>query len=58
VPRIEQVIDAGLIVNPDRVRAQLEGAAVMAVDWRATARSPPLPDGSSRATSTTSQWRA
>ncbi len=31
VPRIEQVIDAGLIVNPDRVRAQLEGAAVMAV---------------------------
>ncbi len=31
VPRIEQVIDAGLIVNPDRVRTQLEGAAVMAV---------------------------
>ena len=31
VPRIEQVIDAGVIVNPDRVRAQLEGAAVMAV---------------------------
>lgn len=31
VPRIEQVIDAGLIVNPDRVRAQMEGAAVMAV---------------------------
>jgi isoquinoline 1-oxidoreductase subunit beta len=31
VPRIEQVIDAGLIVNPDRVRAQLEGAAVMAI---------------------------
>ena len=31
VPRIEQVIDAGLIVNPDRVRSQLEGAAVMAV---------------------------
>jgi len=31
VPRIEQVIDAGLIVNPDRVRAQLEGSAVMAV---------------------------
>ena len=31
VPRIEQVVDAGLIVNPDRVRAQMEGAAVMAV---------------------------
>ena len=31
VPRIEQVIDAGVIVNPDRVRSQMEGAAVMAV---------------------------
>ena len=31
VPRIEQVVDAGLIINPDRVRAQFEGAAVMAV---------------------------
>jgi isoquinoline 1-oxidoreductase beta subunit len=31
VPRIEQVVDAGIIVNPDRVRSQLEGAAVMAV---------------------------
>ena len=31
VPRVEQVADAGVIVNPNRVRAQLEGAAVMAV---------------------------
>jgi isoquinoline 1-oxidoreductase subunit beta len=31
VPRVEQVVDAGIIVNPDRVRAQFEGAAVMAV---------------------------
>jgi isoquinoline 1-oxidoreductase beta subunit len=31
VPRVEQVIDAGVIVNPDRVRAQCEGAAVMGV---------------------------
>ncbi len=31
VPRIEQVVDAGVIVNPDRVRSQMEGAAVMAV---------------------------
>jgi isoquinoline 1-oxidoreductase beta subunit len=30
IPRIEQVVDAGTIVNPDRVRAQFEGAAVMA----------------------------
>ena len=31
VPRIHQVVDAGVIVNPDRVRSQMEGAAVMAV---------------------------
>jgi len=31
VPRIEQVVDAGVIVNPNRVRSQMEGAAVMAV---------------------------
>jgi isoquinoline 1-oxidoreductase beta subunit len=31
VPRIHQVVDAGVIVNPNRVRAQMEGAAVMAV---------------------------
>ena len=31
VPRIDQIVDAGVIVNPDRVRAQFEGAAVMAV---------------------------
>jgi isoquinoline 1-oxidoreductase beta subunit len=31
VPRIDQVVDAGLIINPDRVRSQMEGAAVMAV---------------------------
>jgi isoquinoline 1-oxidoreductase beta subunit len=31
VPRIDQVVDAGVIVNPNRVRAQMEGAAVMGV---------------------------
>jgi isoquinoline 1-oxidoreductase beta subunit len=31
VPWIHQVVDAGVIVNPDRVRSQMEGAAVMAV---------------------------
>jgi isoquinoline 1-oxidoreductase beta subunit len=30
IPRVDQVVDAGLIVSPDRVRAQFEGAAVMA----------------------------
>jgi isoquinoline 1-oxidoreductase beta subunit len=30
IPRVDQIVDAGTIVNPDRVRAQLEGAAVMA----------------------------
>jgi len=31
VPRIDQVVDCGVVVNPDRVRAQMEGAAVMGV---------------------------
>jgi isoquinoline 1-oxidoreductase beta subunit len=31
VPRIEQVIDPGIAINPNRVRSQVEGAAVMAV---------------------------
>jgi isoquinoline 1-oxidoreductase beta subunit len=31
VPRIDMVVDAGVIVNPDRVRSQMEGAAVMGV---------------------------
>jgi isoquinoline 1-oxidoreductase beta subunit len=29
VPRIDLAIDCGTVVNPDRVRAQLEGAAIM-----------------------------
>jgi isoquinoline 1-oxidoreductase beta subunit len=29
IPRIDQVADAGVIINPDRVRSQFEGAAVM-----------------------------
>ncbi len=36
VPRVEQVVDAGTIVNPDRVRAQFEGAAVMGVGFAMT----------------------
>jgi isoquinoline 1-oxidoreductase beta subunit len=31
VPRIDQVVDCGIAVNPDRVRSQMEGAAVMGV---------------------------
>ena len=31
VPKVHQVIDCGVVINPDRVRAQLEGAAVMGV---------------------------
>jgi isoquinoline 1-oxidoreductase beta subunit len=29
IPRVDQVVDPGVVINPDRVRAQLEGAAVM-----------------------------
>ena len=31
IPRVTQVIDAGTVINPDRVRSQLEGAAVMGI---------------------------
>jgi isoquinoline 1-oxidoreductase beta subunit len=31
VPRIDQVVDPGVVINPDRVRSQMEGSAVMAV---------------------------
>ena len=31
IPRIHQVADPGVVINPDRVRAQFEGAAVMGV---------------------------
>jgi isoquinoline 1-oxidoreductase beta subunit len=31
VPRLDMAIDCGIVVNPDRVRAQLEGAAIMAI---------------------------
>jgi len=29
IPRVEQVVDTGVVINPDRVRSQFEGAAVM-----------------------------
>jgi isoquinoline 1-oxidoreductase beta subunit len=29
IPRVHQVVDAGLVVNPERARSQFEGAAVM-----------------------------
>ena len=29
IPRIDQVADPGVVINPDRVRSQFEGAAVM-----------------------------
>jgi isoquinoline 1-oxidoreductase beta subunit len=31
IPRIDYAVDCGLVVNPDRVRAQFEGAAVMGI---------------------------
>jgi isoquinoline 1-oxidoreductase beta subunit len=30
IPRIDQVVDVGTFINPDRIRSQMEGAAVMA----------------------------
>jgi isoquinoline 1-oxidoreductase subunit beta len=34
---VHMVVDAGVIVNPDRVRAQMEGSAVMAVGFARSA---------------------
>ena len=31
IPRLDLAIDCGTIVNPDRVRTQMEGAAIMAI---------------------------
>jgi isoquinoline 1-oxidoreductase subunit beta len=31
IPRVDVALDCGLIVNPDRVRAQFEGAVIMAI---------------------------
>ena len=31
IPRVIQVVDAGTVINPDRVRSQFEGAAVMGI---------------------------
>ncbi|HZB93089.1 MAG TPA: molybdopterin cofactor-binding domain-containing protein [Stellaceae bacterium] len=31
IPRVDVALDAGLVVNPDRVRAQFEGAAIMGI---------------------------
>ena len=31
IPRVDMAFDCGLVVNPDRVRAQMEGSAVFGV---------------------------
>ena len=36
VPRVHQVVDCGVVINPDRVRAQMEGAAVMGIGMART----------------------
>ena len=56
IPRVDTAIDCGYAVNPERIRSQMEGAAVMGADARAaTARSRSRTAESSRATSTTIQ---
>ena len=37
VPAVHMVVDAGVIVNPDRVRAQMEGSAVMGIGFARSA---------------------
>ena len=36
IPRVDTVVDAGLIVHPDRVRAQFEGAATFGATTEGT----------------------
>ena len=43
IPRVEQVVDAGTYINPDRVRSQMEGSAVMAAGLAAFAVTPWFP---------------
>ena len=31
IPRVDVALDCGLVINPDRVRAQFEGAAIMGI---------------------------
>ena len=31
IPRVDVAVDCGLVINPDRVRAQVEGAAIMGI---------------------------
>ena len=31
IPRVDVALDCGLVVNPDRVRAQFEGAVIMGI---------------------------
>ena len=37
VPAVHMAVDAGVIVNPDRVRAQMEGSAVMGIGFARSA---------------------
>jgi isoquinoline 1-oxidoreductase subunit beta len=36
IPRVHQIVDAGLVINPERARSQFEGAAVMAASMALT----------------------
>ena len=53
IPRVDVVADLGVVVNPDRVVAQFEGAAVFGASLALLARSPPRRARSCSPTSTT-----
>ena len=48
IPRVDIAFDCGAVVNPDRVRSQMEGAVVQGSAWRRWARSPSRTAASSR----------
>ena len=58
VPRVDTVIDCGFYVNPERIRSQIEGAAVMGLTLTKYGEITLTKAASNRATSTTSRSRA
>ncbi len=55
VPRVDTAIDCGFYVNPERIRSQIEGAAVMGLTLAKYGEITSRTAASNRATSTTSR---
>jgi len=58
VPRVDTAVDCGYAAFPDRIRSQVEGAAVMAMSSALYGEITFRGGRHSRVTSTTFEWRA